>query len=261
MKKFDRIHMTTGFVSICAIGMTTVSEAQYIVIPAQLEMPVGEGRELSGSVQGYPKRAEWYTSDSGIADLSYPISLHYRPPASGQPHIAHPIRVDCRSNGQAKIDAVPIDRNLQSVSVQVDCKPKKVEGGGPIVSTNPEDCIAPGAGEILKWKTPIDGSNFPNCGGANTNCNVVVGKTICAAVNSFVSVRMDGKLCSNCHFQGSGSTYSPSVRQDSTGGIAKDDFQPIYADSFQTKDNMASPAYKPTYLRNLMEKWERDGYE
>ena len=229
-----------------------------------------ETRELSGQADGYPKRAEWYSSDLQVVELSYPIYLHYQAPAPGAAHISHVIRVRCLKQGNATITAVPVDITLISATATVTCRetpPKQPPPSGeepPRPPQNIEDCRGPGAENVLKWTTPIDlNGNFAGCAshGTPNQCDLVRDQTLCAAVNSFVAIRDDGQVCSECHYRGSGSTYSPDVTQGATGGINRQDFAPSYADAFLTKDRMGSPGYKKAYLRALIHKWKDDGYQ
>lgn len=107
-------------VSILGFNRTA---AQFIVIPASATIAVQvDSRELTGSANGVPKRAEWSSSDPQTAELSYPAHLHYPPPAPGMPHISHVIRVRCLKEGQATITAMPVDPMLQNASATISCQ-------------------------------------------------------------------------------------------------------------------------------------------
>jgi hypothetical protein len=272
--KLIRFSCRTAITVALTIGAGPAVGQQFVVNPASVTIEVGiDSQELSGQAGPYPERAEWYSADPQIAELSYPVYLHYAAPAAGMPHISHVIRVKCLKEGEVTVTGMPLDLALQDATATVSCKetqPQPPEPPDGLPPQNVEDCAGVREGATLKWKTPIDDANFPNCGTAVT-CELVINKTICAALNSFVSIRDDNndgdandiadKKCSECHYRNLGSTYSPDVARYSSGGVNREDFAPRYADSFLTKDVMGSPAYKEVYLRRLIQKWKDDGYE
>ncbi|MGH8578909.1 MAG: hypothetical protein ACREVK_01865 [Gammaproteobacteria bacterium] len=104
-------------VSILGFNRTV---AQFIVLPATATIAVQDSRELTGSANGFPKRAEWRSSDPQVAELrgAHP---HSSPPAPGMPLISHAIRVRCLKEGQATITAMPVDPALQTATATITC--------------------------------------------------------------------------------------------------------------------------------------------
>ncbi|MGH9894584.1 MAG: hypothetical protein ACREA0_21920, partial [bacterium] len=106
-------------VSILGFNRTV---AQFIVLPASATIAVQiDSRELTGSANGFPKRAEWYSSDPQVAELrgAHP---HSSPPAPGMPLISHAIRVRCLKEGQATVTAMPVDPTLNDATATISCE-------------------------------------------------------------------------------------------------------------------------------------------
>lgn len=97
--------------------------AQFIVIPASATIAVQiDSRELTGSANGVPQRAEWTTPSPQLIELSYPAYLRYPPPPPGMPHTSNVIRVRCLQEGQATVTATPLDPTLQNASATIRCQ-------------------------------------------------------------------------------------------------------------------------------------------
>jgi hypothetical protein len=109
----------------------------------------------------------------------------------------------------------------------------------------------------VTWSRKIDA----NALGSDPDA-FLVGKTLGGIVASAEVGRKDGKLCSSCHYQGSGNTYSPSVQAGASATIAPTDT--IGGTTWAAPGGLASrflsnPVNKPDYLKAIVKQWLDDG--
>jgi len=143
---------------------------------------------------------------------------------------------------------IDINRNMQFAT-----------GGAPDPFVNDEADVAT---QCLGWNTPITTDNF------FISDPLINGRTLLQIVSSQVVGRKDGKLCSACHFIGSGLPYSPPVAQNGSAVIWPNDVingrtwagPGGYARSFlaQPTDQPVVNS-KPFYLQALVQTWIDDG--
>ncbi|HXU05380.1 MAG TPA: hypothetical protein VN903_30690 [Polyangia bacterium] len=115
----------------------------------------------------------------------------------------------------------------------------------------------------LQWNTPINSDNYP------FDIPLIAGDTLMEIVGSFKVGRPDGNVCSNCHYSGSGRSYSPPVAQGRAGIIwPTDDINGRtwagpggYARAFMARptNQPDDPGSKPLYLQALVQRWIIDG--
>ncbi len=91
---------------------------------------------------------------------------------------------------------------------------------------------------------------------------ILVGKTLGGIVGGAEVGRKDGNLCSHCHYDGSGNTYSPPVLPD--GSITINPTDVIGGTSWAAPNGLASrfltnPINKPDYLKAIVKQWLDDG--